>query len=147
MEKQSLSPVEMLEIAAQHAYAAEHLLKQKGEIMIDDQLKSDALLPIISMIHLAFEITFKAFLMHEQGHIRKHSNLMELAASNAQLNLSTEDKEIIQTLSRQYAFRKGLDFNLWDNRQQLHVFCERTVTLFERILKLIPVELQASYQA
>lgn len=147
MEKQSLSPIEMLKIAAQHAYAAEHLLKQNGEVPIDGQLKSDALLPIVSMMHLALEITLKAFLLHEQGKIRKHKNLMELTESNAQLNLSAQDKEIIQTLSRQYAFRKGLDFDLWENRQQLQVFCERTVTLYERLLKMIPLELQENYQA
>ena len=54
MDRHSLDAVDMLKIAAQHAYCAEHLLKQNGEVMMDNQLSVDALLPITSLMYQAF---------------------------------------------------------------------------------------------
>ncbi|KTC64825.1 hypothetical protein Lade_2119 [Legionella adelaidensis] len=146
MEKQFLSPLEMLKIAADHAYCAEYLLSQNGEVE-KQGFAVDALLPIISLIHIAFELYFKACLLHEQGQIKAYKNMNDLLELNSHLGLAKIEKELIHKLSRQYAFRKGVDFALWKNRQELHVFCEQILSLYARIQTLIPVELQNDYQS
>ncbi|WP_133128078.1 hypothetical protein [Legionella nagasakiensis] len=146
MNKQYLSAVDMLKIAAEHAYCAEYLLKQNAEVHLDKHLSIDALLPIISLIHLAFELTLKACLLHEHRQIRHYKNLMELVELNHHLGLSKEDLKLITTLSRQQAFRKGTDYMLWENRQQLHAFCEQTMRFYARLQELMPLELQVDYQ-
>ena len=147
MEKHHLTAIEMLDIAAQHAYVADHLLQNKGEVQIDSHLKSEALLAVVALLHLAFEITLKAFLLHEKGKIPHFKNLNELVQANAQLNLNSEDKTLLHTLARQYAYRKGLDYALWDNRQQQHVFCEQALNFYARLIKMTPLELQADYNS
>ena len=38
MDKEFLSAVDLLKIAAQHAYCAEHLLQQNAELIIENQI-------------------------------------------------------------------------------------------------------------
>jgi HEPN domain-containing protein len=147
MEKQFIDAVDLLKIAAQHAYCAEHLLKQNGEILIDEQLSIDALLPITSLMYQAFELTLKAFLVNDHRQVMQYKTLHELLEFNNDIGLSSQDIQLITTLARQQAFRKGVDYALWENRQQLHVFCEEIVSLYEAVQKLMPVELQSDYQA
>jgi len=146
MEKQYFEANTMLEIAAQHAYAAEYLLQRNAEVTFDDNTTIDALLPVTSLLHLSFELTLKAFLIHEHRPVRKHLKLIELIELNEHLGLSRKDIELINMLSRVQAFRKGVDYVLWENREQLQGFCEQALTLYSRLHDVIPVELQREYQ-
>ncbi len=146
MDKQFLTPVDMLQIAAQHAYCADHLLQHNGELSMDNDLTIDALLPITTLIHSAFELTLKAYLLHEHRQIRHYKNLFELVELNAHLGLSRHETQLIGTLSRQNAFHKGVDYLLWENRQQMHVFCVQMMALYGRLQEIMPVELQIDYQ-
>ncbi len=76
MHKQFLNAVDLLTIAAQHAYCAEHLLKQNAEIMMENQLTVDALFPITSLMHQAFELTLKAFLLHNHRQIGQYKKFI-----------------------------------------------------------------------
>lgn len=146
MTKQFLDPANILEIAAQHAYCAEHLLKQDAQVLIDDELSIDALLPIISLIHTAFELTLKAYLLHEDKPVKQCKSLLELVELNTHLTLSKYDLQRLNILSRQLAFRKGIGYVLWENRQQCHVFCAQMLSLYERLQEFMPIELQIDYQ-
>ena len=146
MDKQFLDAVAMLKIAAQHAYCAEHLLKDNAEIIVNAGLSIDTLLPITTLMHQAYELTLKAYLLHDHQQVRQYKNLFELLELNHELGLAKHEIQLINTLSRQQAFRKGIDFELWENRQQQHVFCEQIMTLYARIQELMPVELQNDYQ-
>src|SRR5262245_60591317 len=115
MEKRYLSPLELLKIARSHADCAEHLLRDKAEL--------DALDPFVSLMHMAFELTLKAYLAQAYKTKYQHKNLQELLELSTQLGLSKEDLALLKKLSRQYVFRKGLDYELWENKQQLQVFC------------------------
>ena len=145
MDKQYLDAVDMLKIAAQHAYCAEHLLQKNAEVMLDHHLRVDALLPITSLIYQAFELTLKAYLMHDHRQVKQYKSLFELVELNDELGLSDQEIKLIVTLSRQQAFRKGIDYALWENRQQQHVFCEEILTLYAHIQELMPLELQSNY--
>lgn len=145
MEKQYLSAVELLTIASQHAYCADHLLKQNAEIAIDNQLKVDSLLPIGSLMYLAFELTFKAFLLHLDRPVRQYKKLFELIELNSDIGLSKQDIQLLNTLSRQQAFQKGTDYVLWENREQQQVFLEQIMSLYTHLLALMPLELQSDY--
>ena len=145
MDKQFLDAVDMLKIAAQHAYCADYLLKQNAEVIMDNHLSIDALLPITTLMYQAFELTLKAYLMHDHRQVRQYKSLFELIELNDELGLSKQDINLIMTLSRQQAFRKGVDHLLWENRQQQHIFCEQIMTLYARIQELMPLELQSDY--
>lgn len=146
MEKQFLDAVEMLKIAAQHAYCSEHLLKQNAEVIMDNHLSVDVLLPITSLMYQAFELTLKAYLLHDHRQVRQYKNLFELIELNEELGLSAQEIQLINTLARQQAFRKGVDYALWKNRQEFQVFCEQIMTVYARLQEMMPVELQSDYQ-
>lgn len=146
MDKQFLDAVEMLKIATQHAYCAEHLLKQNAEVIMDNHLSVDVLLPITTLMYQAFELTLKAYLLCDHRQVRQYKSLFELIELNDELGLSNHEIQLINTLARQQAFRKGIDYALWKNRQELHVFCEQIMTLYARLQELMPVELQSDYQ-
>ncbi len=145
MDKQFLDAVEMLKIATQHAYCAEHLLNNNAEVVLDNQLSIDALLPITSLMYQAFELTLKAYLVHDHRQVRQYKTLAELIELNDELGLSKQDIQLITTLARQQAFRKGIEYAQWENRQQLQVFCEQIMALYARIQELMPLELQSDY--
>ncbi len=146
MDKQFLDAVEMLKIATQHAYCAEHLLKQNAEVVIDDHLSVDVLLPVTTLMYQAFELTLKAYLLHDHRQVRQYKTLFELIELNDELGLSSHEIQLINTLARQQAFRKGIDYALWKNRQEFHVFCEQVMALYARLQELMPLELQSDYQ-
>lgn len=145
MDKQYLDAVDMLKIATQHAYCAEHLLRKNAEVMMDNHVKIDALLPITSLMYQAFELTLKAYLVHDHRHVRQYKSLFELVELNDELGLSNQEIQLITTLSRQQGFRKGVDYALWDTREELHGFCEEIMTLFAHVQELMPLELQSDY--
>lgn len=146
MEKQFLDAIDLLKIATQHAYCAEHLLKQNAEVIMDNHLAVDVLLPISSLMYLAFELTLKAYLLHDHGQIRQHKNLFELIELNNELGLSAQEIQLITTLARQQAFRKGIDYASWKNRQEFQVFCEQIMSVYARLQEMMPLELQSDYQ-
>jgi hypothetical protein len=145
MEKQFLEPIDLLSIASQHAHCAEYLLRQNAEIQAADERSVDTLLPVISLIHVAFELTFKAYLLHE-GHVfKQYKSLLELIEMNSKLGLSKQELNLLRTLSRQLAFHKAVDYVTWESRQQLQVFCENIISLYARLQDMMPLELQSDY--
>ena len=145
MQKYYLEPREMLHIAEQHANCALHLLSEDADIRAQDGLAHDALLPVISLLHLAVELTLKACLLYEHRQIRHYKKLSELVAANRGLHFSKVDLELIQTLGRQMAYRKGVDYDLWESREQQFIFCKQMSALYLRLLKQLPLELTDEY--
>ncbi|KTD31601.1 MULTISPECIES: hypothetical protein [Legionella] len=145
MDKKYYSPLELIKIATQHAYCAEHLLLDNAEITLSGRGVVDTLSPFTSLMYLAFELTLKAYLLHDYKTNNQHKNLLELLALSPELGLSNQDIHLLKKLSRQYAFRKGIDYELWDDRQQLQVFCAEIIELYERLQELMPLELQKDY--
>lgn len=145
MDRRYLSPIEMLDIASQHAYAADYILTQlaQGHLRSDESLS--VLSPVTSLMYQAFQLTLKAFCLHEHRPIKEYKNLNELVDLNSHLGLSSQEIELLKTLSRQQVFHKGADYDLWENQQQLHVFCEKVVDLYERLQQVMPLELQHDY--
>lgn len=146
VEKRYLTSLELLSIATQHAYCADYILQRSSMGMIKNEEEIDALLPITTLMYLAFVLTFKAYCLHYQRPIKEHKNLMELVELNGYLGLSNKDLMLLKTLAKQQAFKKGIDYDLWDNRQQLQVFCAEILSLYERVQKMMPVELQSDFQ-
>ena len=147
MDKRYLSPLELISIATQHAYSADYLLQQMPDSMIRGAEAIEALSPVTSLMYAAFQLTFKAYCLHEHRPIKEYKNLMELVELNSHLGLSSQELILLKTLSRQQVFNKGIDYDLWDNQQQLHVFCEAIISLYERVQQMMPLELQNDYLA
>ena len=145
MDKKYFTPLELLKIANQHAYCAEYLLRDNAEIVARGHGTIDALVPFVSLMYMAFELTFKAYLLQDFKTNNQHKNLVELLELTSDLGLSNQDIKLLKNLSRQHAFRKGVDYELWDERQQLQVFCMEIMDLYERLQQLIPLELQSNY--
>ncbi|KGP64279.1 hypothetical protein EP47_00045 [Legionella norrlandica] len=146
MERRYLSPLELLNIATQHAYTADYMLKQIANGIYRQGEAIEVLSPITSLMYSAFQLTFKAYCIHDHRPVKEYKNLMELVELNSHLGLSSNDIFLLKTLSRQQAFNKGVDYDLWENQQQLHVFCEEVISLYERVQALMPLELQSDYQ-
>lgn len=146
MDKRYLSPLELLSIATQHAYAADHLLQQAGIARVKIGTEIDCLTPITSLMYIAFQLTLKAYCLHDHRPIKEYKNLMELVDLNSHLGFSSQDLFLLKTLARQQVFNKGIGYDLWENQQQLMVFCEQLITLYERVQMLMPLELQNDYQ-
>lgn len=145
MDKKYYSPSELIEIATQHAYCAEYLLQDNAELIINTHSVSDNLAPFITLMYLAFELTLKAYLAQDFKTNNQHKNLTELIELSSDLGLSNQEIQMLKKLSRQYAFRKGVDYDLCQDRQQLQVFCAEIVQLYERLQQLMPLELRKDY--
>ncbi len=145
MDKRYLSPLELLSIATQHAYSADFLLQQVGKTIGRDEAL-DALAPITSLMYLAFQLTLKAYCLHSHRPVKEYKNLMELVELNTHLGFSNQEIILLKTLSRHQVFNKGLSYDLWENQQQLQVFCEQVISLYERLQNMMPLELQSDYQ-
>ncbi|KTC86961.1 hypothetical protein [Legionella brunensis] len=146
MDKKNLSPLELLKIATEHAYCAQHLLHNNAEVAGMRHEISDALAPITSLMYTAFELTLKAYLLHEHKKINQPLRLMELVELNSDLEISNQDRQMIKTLAKSQAFRKGLDYELWEDRQHFQVFCSEILAVYERLQHLMPIELHPHYQ-
>lgn len=146
MDKRYLSPLELLSIATQHAYSADYLLQQVAEGLLKQGESLEVLSPVTSLMYQAFQLTFKAYCLHDHRPIKEYKNLMELVELNGHLGLSSQELFLLKTLSRQQVFNKGVDYDLWENQQQLHVFCEEIISLYERVQMMMPLELQSDYQ-
>ncbi|MBA3537522.1 MAG: hypothetical protein H0T84_13100 [Tatlockia sp.] len=147
MDKKYFSPLELIKIATQHAYCAEYLLQDNAEIILSDRSLSDNLAPFVSLMYMAFELTLKAFLVQAFKTNNQYKNLIELIELCSDLAIPNQDVHLLKNLSRQYAFRKGVDYELWEDRQQLLVFCTDILDLYERIQELMPLELQKDYHS
>lgn len=145
MDKKYFSPLELVKIATQHAYSAEFLLQDNAEIVLPDRSRSDNLIPVIALMYLAFELTLKAYLIQGFKTNNQHKNLVELLELSTDLAIPTSDVQLLKKLARQYAFRKGIDYELWEDRQGFLVFCNELINLYERFQELMPLELQKNY--
>ncbi|MBN9231054.1 MAG: hypothetical protein BGO90_01135 [Legionella sp. 40-6] len=146
MDKHYLSPLDLLEIATQHAYAADNLLQQLAENIPGKLDKLAIMTPITSLLYQAFQLTLRAYTLHELKPVKEYKTLMELVELNNHLGFSNQELSLFKTLSRQQSFQKGADYRLWQNQQQLHVFCEELIALYQRVHLLMPLELHADYQ-
>lgn len=144
MDKRYLSPLELLHVATQHATSADLILRQVGKT-IGRAEDVDALTSITSLMYLAFQLTLKAYCLHDHRPTKEYKNLIELVHLNPQLGFSNQDLILLKTLSRQQAFIKGISYDMWDDQQQLHVFCEKILSLYERVHGLMPIELHSDY--
>ena len=147
MDKRYLSPLELLHIATQHAYAADYLLQ---EITHNTPAYGEALAiftPITSLMYQAFQLTLKAYCLHDHRPVKEYKKLMELVELNNHLGFSRQEIGLLKTLSRQQSFHKGSDYDLWESQQQLHVFCEQTITLYQKLQTMMPLELHPDYQS
>lgn len=147
MDKRYLSPLELLSIATQHAYTADYMLNQIVHGQFGRAEAIDVLSPVTSLMYSAFQLTFKAYSLHDHRPIKEYKNLMELAELNHHIGLSRQELFLLKTLSRQQVFNKGIGYDLWENQQQLLVFCEEIIDLYERVQELMPLELQSDYLA
>ncbi|WP_131782513.1 hypothetical protein [Legionella gresilensis] len=147
MEKRYYSPMELLKIATQHANCADNLLNNKLDVQLHDlDEHQDCLLAIISLMYIAFDLTLKAYLIHDHRPIKQFKSLLELLELNRDLVFSSQEQQLLRILSRQYAFRKGIDYELWQDRQQFLIFCHQIVALYEKLQAMMPLELQEDYQ-
>ncbi len=146
MDKHYLSPLELLTIATQHAYAADNLLQQLNYNYSEKNDSLFILTPITSLMYQAFQLTLKAYCMHEHRPIKEYKKLMELVELNNHLGFSSQEIKLLKTLSKQQAFHKGADYALWENPQELHVFCEDIISFYERLQLMMPLELHPDYQ-
>jgi hypothetical protein len=146
MDKRYLSPLELLNIATQHAYAADNLLQQLSDHNLKHEDTLSVLAPITSLMYYAFQLTLKAYCLHDHRPIKEYKNLIELVELNHHLGLSRHEVGLLKTLSKHQAFHKGADYDLWENQQELHVFCEDIISLYQRLQTLMPLELHPDYQ-
>jgi hypothetical protein len=145
MDRRYLSPVELLSTASQHAYCADYLLRHiaLGELQRGEAL--DVLAPVVSLMYQAFQLIFRAYCLHDHRPVKEYKNLVELMELNDHLGLSSQEISLLKTLARQYAFHKGVEYDLWENQQQLLVFCAKIISLYERVQSIMPLELQDDY--
>nr|WP_115303891.1 hypothetical protein [Legionella beliardensis] len=146
MERRYYSPTELMQIATQHANCADTLLGRTLELHapgLDEH--QDCLLAIISLMYIAFDLTLRAYLLHDHRPVKQFKSLSELIELNRDLVFSYQEQQLLKSLSRQYAFRKGIDYELWKDRQQFLIFCHQIVDLYERLQTMMPLELQADY--
>lgn len=146
MDKHYLSPLELLTVATQHAYAADHLLQQITDQAFGKEASFAAFSPITTLMYHAFQFTLKAYCLHDHRPIKEYKKLMELVEINRHLGLSSQEIGMLKMLTRQQAFHKGADYELWENQQQLHVFCEDIISLYQRLQTMMPLELHPDYQ-
>jgi hypothetical protein len=146
MDKRYLSPLEMLNIATQQAYAADYLLQQITHSTIRQADALAVLTPVTSLMYQAFQLTLKAYCLHDHRPVKEYKKLMELVELNSHLGFSSQEMSLLKTLSKQQAFLKGIDYDLWDDQQQLHVFCEEILSLYQKLQTMMPLELQPDYQ-
>jgi len=146
MDKRYYTPVELLKIATQHVCCADNILCDIIQERAIETTESDSLQPIISLMYLAFEMTLRAYLSHVQRPVKQAKNLSELLELNRDLVFSNQDMQLLKALSRQYAFRKGIDYEQWENSQQFQIFCRQIITLYEQLQQMMPLELQHDYQ-
>lgn len=146
MDKRYYTPLELLEFATQHARCADDLLCEVIKKSATDTIPPASLQSIISLMYIAFETTLRAWLLQDQRPVKQPKNLSELLELNRDLFFSSQELQLLKNLSKQNAFRKGVDYELWENTQQLLVFCSDIVNLYVALQKMLPLELQPDYQ-
>jgi hypothetical protein len=142
MDKRYLTPLELLNIATQHAVAADYLLQE----MNHSEHSMDTFAPIISLMYVAFQLTLRAYSTHEHRPIKEYKKLMELVELNQHLGFSSQELSLLKALTRQHVYHKGFDYDLWENQQALHVFCKQISALYRRVQQMMPLELHPDYQ-
>lgn len=147
MDRRYLSPVELLNASTQHAYCADYLLHHFALGELRSNTSMTALAPVVSLLYQAFTLLFKAYCLHDSRPVKERKNLMELVELNAHLGFSSQDRALLKTLSRQYALHKGIEYDLWENMQELQVFCASLLSLYERVQSMMPLELQPDYHS
>lgn len=146
MDKHYLAPLELLNLANQHAYSADYLLKNNEELNVRGLGNVDTFFSCISLMYLAYELNLKAYLLQADNKNNQYKNLLELLELATDLNIANDDILLLKKLSKAYAFRKGIDYELFEDRDHLHVFCVEIIRLYTRFQELLPLELHPDYQ-
>ena len=146
MDKRYYTPLELMAFATQHAASADALLCEVIKKTASETPDSASLQPVISLMYIAFETILRAWLLQDQRPVKQPKNLAELLELNRDLFFSSQEVQLLKNLSRQNAFRKGVDYELWENSQQLLVFCSEIIRLYEATQNMMPLELQPEYQ-
>lgn len=146
MDKRYYTPLELMAFATQHAASADALLCEVIKKTASETSASASLQPVISLMYIAFETILRAWLLQDQRPVKQPKNLAELLELNRDLFFSSQELQLLKDLSRQNAFRKGVDYELWENSQQLLVFCSEIIKLYEATQNMMPLELQPEYQ-
>lgn len=146
MDKRYYTPLELMAFATQHAASADALLCEVVKKTESEASASARLQPVISLMYIAFETILRAWLLQDQRPVKQPKNLAELLELNRDLVFSSQEIQLLKDLSRQNAFRKGVDYELWENSQQLMVFCSEIIKLYEATQNMMPLELQPEYQ-
>lgn len=141
-DKYPLGPTQMLEIALQHIGAANVLLDREQETQSESL---HGIQPAITLIYMGIELTIKAYMLQDHHKLKPVKGLHALFEEAGWLQLSSQEELLIKQLSRQQAFRKGLDYAQWDNPQQLAVFARRLLLLHQQIMSQLPLEMQQDY--
>jgi len=136
LDKQYYSPMSLQEMAHEHARIAEDLLGRKEQA---------DLFPVISLLYLAFEMSLRAYLLQIERPMKQAKNLTELLAMNRELSFSNQEQALFKNLSRQYAFRKGVDYDLWESQTEFLGFCHDLIKLYKHLQTMMPLELQEEY--
>lgn len=143
MEKHNLTASEFLDNATAHARAAERLLIHFHQT--PEQSFSD-LSPAITLIYQAFQQLLRAYAQHDHRRVKQIKSIGELLELTPHLPLEPQQLDDLKVLNRQYRQNKGQSYNLWENVQELHVFCVKMLDLFANLLELMPLELEANYR-
>ena len=146
MDKRYLTPLEMLGIATQHAYAADYLLQGIAQTTVKPAEALMIFTPVTSLMYQAFQLTLKAYCLHDHRPVKEYKNLIELVELNMHLDFSHQELILLKTLTKQQAFLKGIDYDFWEDPQQVHVFCEEILTFYQKLQIMMPLELQPDYQ-
>ena len=143
MEKHHLTAAELLENATAHAMAAEMLLKQFHQA---PEQSFAALSPVITLLYQAFQQLLRAYAQHDHQHVRKIKSIGELLELTPHLPIAPHQQDDLKTLNRLYRQNMGQNFVVWENVQDMHIFCTRTLDLFTGLYDLMPLELEANYR-
>jgi hypothetical protein len=143
MEKYDYSPLALLKIATQHAYSAENLLHAECLTFAKDT--TDPFFPIATLLYSAFSLTLKAYIAHLNKPTKHEKTLTELIDMNTDIFFSAHEKKLIKKLGKQYAFHKGIGYDLFNNRQEQVAFLTEILKLYEQLQEMMPLELRADY--
>jgi hypothetical protein len=146
MDKRYLSPLELLNIAKQHAYAADYVLQQASNATINQADTITALIPVASLMYQAFQLSLKAYCLHDHRPVKEYKNLLELLELNKQLDFSLQELLLLKTLTKQQSYLKGFDYDLWEDQEQLKAFFDKIFTLYQKLQTMMPLELHPDYQ-
>lgn len=133
----------MINLASQACNCAETLIEQKA--FSNHVSAIDAYLPILSLFHQAFSLTFKAYAQHEYRKLRQNNSLLDLFNLNLHLGFSKDETNAITILHKLSSYTKGFTWEIWETPQEIQIFCLDLLKTFKKLRYLAPLELQDEF--